>query len=53
MTCRGCHYFKEDRGVFTATGWTGDGSRGHCHVDPRPVMRNADAPACRYRVEKR
>lgn len=48
MTCRSCQYFEPDWGVFTATGWTGDGGRGECLLEPKPTPARADKPACRH-----
>ena len=38
MTCGSCQYYQSDRGIWTCTGWTGDGSRGHCLVEPSPTL---------------
>lgn len=52
-TCRGCEFFKPDRGVFYANNWSRDGSSGHCLYDPVPAPRNADDAACRYGIQKK
>jgi len=41
--CANCAFWKLDRGVFTATGWTGDGETGDCHLEPRTVFKRGDS----------
>jgi hypothetical protein len=53
MTCGSCQYYQSDRGIWTCTGWTGDGSRGHCLVEPSPTFRSADAQACRHYLKRK
>ncbi len=45
--CKNCAFWKVDRGIFTATGWTGDGDRGWCHLEPKEVRKSADS-LCHY-----
>lgn len=44
-TCRSCAFRKEDRGIYTATGWSRSGD-GFCYADKKPIRRRADDPAC-------
>lgn len=46
MTCESCRFFEVYRGLFTCTGWTGDGSQGRCCREPRTVPVATDRPAC-------
>ena len=40
--CRNCTYYKADRGIHCANGWTGDRSRGHCYFDTTRPRTGAD-----------
>lgn len=33
-TCENCVFFKPDFGMWCFNGWSGDGSTGHCLVEP-------------------
>lgn len=47
--CEHCRFWSRDYGTWTATGWTGmGGQRGNCYVEPKPVARRGDEPACRH-----
>lgn len=47
--CKTCKYWKQDRGIWTATGWTRMWEEdGHCYCDIERVGRNGKEPACRY-----
>lgn len=46
-SCDNCRYFTRDWGIFTATGWTGDGSKGYCGAEPKQIRTEAKRPACR------
>jgi hypothetical protein len=46
-TCGNCSYFTADRGTWCANGWSGGGSNGYCHLEPRPVSVQKDG-RCRY-----
>ncbi len=35
--CANCVYFKPDYGMWCFNGWSGDGSKGHCHAMPQRV----------------
>lgn len=41
-TCANCAYYKPDHGIHTFTGWTGDGSHGHCLFEPTRIHATAD-----------
>ena len=45
--CENCFFWKEDRGVHCFTGWSGNGSRGYCKVEPKHRKTSEDN-ACRY-----
>lgn len=47
-TCKHCRFFRADYGIWTATGWTGDGSTGSCQVEPRPVHNKRADDTCRH-----
>lgn len=49
--CKNYDFFTEDWGVFTATGWTGDGSSGRCDHLPAGKMTRADR-FCSFFVPK-
>jgi hypothetical protein len=40
--CCNCKYFKPDYGMWTATGWTGDGTSGECQLYPVTVKKRSD-----------
>jgi len=51
--CKHCCYWKEDRGMWTMTGWTGTGrNEGYCHYEPRPIRKGGD-DFCRHCKEAR
>ena len=52
MTCKECFYYNPDYGIFTATGWTGDGSKGYCSVEPKQVYVDGKRVKCRYFLSK-
>jgi hypothetical protein len=52
MTCKECRYYKPDYGIFTATGWTGDGSNGYCCVEPKRIYVESKRVGCRHFVSK-
>lgn len=33
--CKNCAFWKADYGMHCFNGWTGDGTEGHCHLEPR------------------
>jgi hypothetical protein len=35
--CENCAYWKADWGMHCMNGWTGDGTKGHCHLEPKRV----------------
>jgi hypothetical protein len=52
MTCKECLYFEPDYGIFTATGWTRDGSNGYCHVEPKRMKVDGKRVKCKYFLPK-
>jgi hypothetical protein len=52
MTCGSCGYYQPDYGMWTATGWTKDGSDGRCLLEPKTVQVRADRTACMYWKER-
>jgi hypothetical protein len=36
--CKNCHFFKPDYGTYCFNGWSGDGSKGNCSLEPRLVQ---------------
>ncbi len=52
MICKDCLYYKPDYGMFTATGWTGDGSNGYCCVEPKRIFVDGKRIKCRYFLSK-
>lgn len=47
-TCKNCRFYKTDWGIWTATGWTGDGSSGFCYKEPRKVRVSSERIGCRF-----
>ncbi len=37
LKCKDCQYYKPDYGIFTATGWTQNGTSGYCQGEPKEV----------------
>lgn len=35
--CKNCAFWKPDWGHWCFNGWSGDGSEGHCHVEPSRI----------------
>jgi len=52
MNCKDCLYYEPDYGMFTATGWTGDGSKGYCCLEPKRVFVDGKRIRCRYFLSK-
>ena len=48
MKCKECLYYEPDYGIFTATGWTQDGSNGYCHVEPKRIFVDGKRVKCRH-----
>jgi hypothetical protein len=41
--CKNCRFWVLDRGIFTVTGWTGQGRNcGHCHLTPVAIEKSGD-----------
>ena len=45
--CKNCTFYKPDYGYWCFNGWSGDGSKGHCLVEPSAVRVGADH-GCRH-----
>lgn len=45
--CANCVFFKPDYGVWCFNGWSGDGSTGHCLVEPSATRVGKDS-GCRH-----
>jgi hypothetical protein len=45
--CANCTFYKPDYGTWCFNGWSGDGSRGHCLVEPG-VSRVGKEHSCRH-----
>ena len=51
--CEDCTFWEHDRGIFTATGWTGAGRKGGwCQYEPRTVRKNGDSTCHHWRSSK-
>ena len=48
LTCGECLFYKPDYGIWCVNGWSGDGSRGDCFVEPKTIRRNKKDKACRF-----
>ncbi len=35
--CQNCAYWKADWGIHCFNGWSGDGTKGHCHYEPTRI----------------
>lgn len=46
-TCGNCVFYKPDYGMWCFNGWSDDGSRGHCLVEPS-VTRVGKEHGCRH-----
>ncbi len=49
--CKTCKWWKADYGIFTATGWTGDGTNGNCYKEVKIVYKKHD-DFCSHHEEK-
>ena len=45
--CENCVYWKADWGIHCFNGWSGDGSEGHCHLEPVRIGKRKD-DFCRH-----
>jgi len=50
--CKHCDFYKPDYGIFCFNGWSGDGSSGHCMLEPKPLPKKATEQVCRYWAPK-
>lgn len=45
--CKNCVYYKPDYGIHCFNGWSSDGSKGFCRLEPAQVGTSADS-LCRH-----
>lgn len=38
MVCKECVYYEPDYGTWGVFGWSGDGSKGYCCVEPKRIF---------------
>lgn len=50
--CGNCRYYKPDYGVFCVNGWSQDGTKGDCTVEPVKVRTTVEG-FCRHFDKKR
>ena len=53
MTCKECLYYEPDYGTWGVFGWSGDGSKGYCCVEPKRVFVDGKRVRCKYFLPKR
>jgi hypothetical protein len=52
MKCKECLYYEPDYGTWGVFGWSGDGSKGYCCVEPKRVFVDGNRLKCRYFLPK-
>ena len=52
MKCKECLYYEPDYGTWGVFGWSGDGSKGYCCVEPKRVFVDGNRVKCRYFLSK-
>ena len=53
MICKECLYYEPDYGTWGVFGWSGDGSKGYCCVEPKRVSVDGNRVRCRYFLPKK
>jgi len=48
LNCKECVYYEPDYGTWGVFGWSGDGSKGYCCVEPKRVFVDGNRLKCRY-----
>lgn len=48
MICKECVYYEPEYGTWGVFGWSGDGSKGYCCVEPKRVFVDGKRIRCRY-----
>jgi len=43
-----CHFYEKDWGIHCFNGWSGDGTNGHCHLEPKKEWVKGEEIACRH-----
>jgi len=46
--CKNCTYYKPDRGVYCANGWSGDGENGKCLIQPVEVHKTSNSKCSNF-----
>ena len=46
--CGNCAFFKPDWGMHCFNGWTGDGTKGHCHFEPERTATNHESTCSHF-----
>ena len=52
MKCKECLYYEPDYGTWGVFGWSGDGSKGYCCVEPKRIFVDGNRVKCRYFLSK-
>jgi hypothetical protein len=52
MICKKCLYYEPDYGTWGVFGWSKDGSKGYCCVEPKRVFVDGNRIKCRYFLSK-
>ena len=52
MTCKECLYYEPDYGTWGVFGWSRDGSKGYCCVEPNRVFVDGKRVRCKYFLPK-
>jgi len=52
MICKECLYYEPDYGTWGVFGWSGDGTKGYCCVEPKRVFVDGNRIKCRYFLSK-
>lgn len=52
MKCKECLYYEPDYGTWGVFGWSEDGSKGYCCVEPKRIFVDGNRIKCRYFLSK-
>lgn len=52
MICKECLYYEPDYGTWGVFGWSKDGSKGYCCVEPKRILVDGNRVKCRYFLSK-
>lgn len=50
--CKNCIYYEPDYGIFCVNGWSKDGSKGYCNLEPKKIFVAGTRIGCRYYERK-